>query len=136
MTIESRTEQLNAVRQFVSEAAREFGFSVEEVSKIALAVDEACTNVIKHAYKYDSSKHLTITIKPEKEKFEVLVTDTGLQFDPAGLQTPDMREYLAHFKKGGLGVYLMKNLMDEVEYQIDPGRKNEVRLIKYLNRQG
>ena len=136
LTIQSKTAELNKVREFVSAAAQEFGFSDEEVSTIALAVDEACTNVIKHAYKYDSSRSLSITINPDKKRFEVLVTDTGLQFDPDGLQTPDMREYIAHLRKGGLGVYLMKNLMDEVEYQIEPGRKNEVRLIKYLKHRG
>jgi len=132
LTIESRTEQLIAVREFVSAAARDFGFADEEISKIALAVDEACTNIIKHGYQYDSSKTITITIKPDKEAFEVLIKDTGARFNPEELQTPDMKEYLAQYKKGGLGVYLMKTLMDKVEYHIHPGEMNEVRLIKYL----
>jgi anti-sigma regulatory factor (Ser/Thr protein kinase) len=45
-----------------------------------------------------------------------------------------MREYLAHYRKGGLGMYLMKKLMDKVEYHLLPGKKNEVRLVKYLHR--
>ena len=44
-----------------------------------------------------------------------------------------MKEYLSHFRRGGLGVYLMKTLMDKIEYDFEPGRPNEVRLIKYLN---
>lgn len=134
LTIESRTEQLIAVRNFVSVAAQDFGFNDEEVSKIALAVDEACTNVIKHAYRFDATKRLKVTIKPARTRFEVLIADTGLRFDPNNLQTPDMREYLRNFKQGGLGVYLMKTLMDEVEYHMTPGKKNEVRLVKYLRR--
>ena len=134
LTIESRTEQLIAVREFVSAAARDFGFRDEEISKIALAVDEACTNIIKHGYRFDSSKNLTITIKPGNGAFEVLITDTGTRFNPDELQTPDMKEYLAQYKKGGLGVYLMKTLMDKVEYHIRPGEMNEVRLVKYLER--
>jgi serine/threonine-protein kinase RsbW len=55
LTIESRTERLIEVRDFVSTAAREFGFTDEEVSKIALAIDEACTNIIKHAYSISRS---------------------------------------------------------------------------------
>jgi len=134
MTIESRTERLIAVREFVSTLAREFGFGDEDISKIALAVDEACTNVIKHAYRHDPSQRLTITVRPGNDALEIVIVDNGLQFNPNDLQTPDMKEYLSHFKKGGLGVYLMKRLMDEVEYNIRPGMKNEVRLVKYLKR--
>lgn len=132
--IESKTERLIAVRDFVSMAAREFGFSDEEISKIALAVDEACTNVIKHAYKFDPAKKITVTVRRGDGAFEVSILDTGNQFNPAGVQTPDMKEYLTHFRRGGLGVYLMKTLMDKVEYNFAPGQPNEVRLIKYLSR--
>lgn len=131
--IESRTERLIAVRDFVSAAAREFGFADEEISKIALAVDEACTNVIKHAYEFDSGKEITVTVKRGNGAFEVAISDTGKQFNPSNLQPPDMKEYLTHFRRGGLGVYLMKTLMDKVEYNFEPGKPNEVRLIKYLS---
>jgi serine/threonine-protein kinase RsbW len=122
------------VRDFVSAAAQEFGFSDEETSKIALAVDEACTNVIKHAYAFDPSKKITVTVKRGNGTFEVSIFDTGRQFNPASVQTPDMKEYLSHFQRGGLGVLLMKTLMDKVEYSFSPGKPNEVRLIKYLPR--
>ena len=121
-----------AVREFVSASARKFGFSDEEVSKIALAVDEACTNVIKHAYKFDPTKEITVTVKPRGRTFEVSIKDHGKQFNPSDILAPDMKEYLSHFRRGGLGIYLMKSLMDKVEYDIEPGKKNEVRLIKYL----
>ena len=134
INIESKTDRLIAVRDFVSAAAREFGFSDEEISKIALAVDEACTNVIKHAYKFDPGKIITVKVKRGNGAFEVLVHDTGKQFNPAGVQTPDMKEYLTHSRRGGLGVYLMKTLMDKVEYNFAPGQPNEVRLVKYLSR--
>ena len=45
-----------------------------------------------------------------------------------------MKEYLEHYRQGGLGVYLMKRLMDKVEYDIEPGKQNEVRMVKYLHR--
>lgn len=132
--IESRTERLIAVREFVSAAARECGFPDDEVSKIALAVDEACTNVIKHAYRNDPTKKITVTVKSRAGGLEIAIADTGATFDPARVQTPDMKEYLSHYRHGGLGMYLMKSLMDKVEYKIDTGRRNEVRLTKYLAR--
>jgi serine/threonine-protein kinase RsbW len=134
LNIESRTDRLIAVREFVSAAARNFGFEEEDVSKITLAVDEACTNIIKHAYKFDPNKQITVTVTGRNGAFEVVIRDHGKEFDPARIQTPDMKEYLAHYRRGGLGVYLMKSLMDKVEYNITPGAMNEVRLIKYLPR--
>jgi serine/threonine-protein kinase RsbW len=132
--IESRTERLIAVRDFVSDAAREFGFADEDVNKIALAVDEACTNVIKHAYRFEPDKDITVTVRPNNAAFEISIMDSGTGFDPTRLHTPDMQDYFSHFRKGGLGVYLMKRLMDKVEYEMDPGKRNEVRLTKYLSR--
>ncbi len=132
--IESRTDRLIAVREFVSDAARLFGFSDEDVSKIALAVDEACTNVIKHAYKYDPTKEITVTVRTDNNTFQVIIQDTGTQFDPSRVQSPDMREYMKNYRRGGLGMHLMKSLMDSVEYNIAPGKSNEVRLTKNLHR--
>jgi serine/threonine-protein kinase RsbW len=132
--IESRTERLIAVREFVSSAAREFGFNDEDIGKIALAVDEACTNIIKHAYRFDPNKEITVSIRQKNGAFEVSILDSGAGFDPARIPTPDMKEYLSHFRRGGLGIYLIKSLMDKVEYGNGPGQSNEVRLTKYLAR--
>jgi serine/threonine-protein kinase RsbW len=131
--IESRTERLIAVREFVSDAARDFGFTEEEIGKIALAVDEACTNVIKHAYKYDPSKRISITIRVKNGAFQVAIRDTGGQFNPDGIRPPDLKNYLTHPHRGGLGVHLMRSLMDKVEYEVMP-ESNEVRLTKFLPR--
>jgi serine/threonine-protein kinase RsbW len=132
LTIESRTERLIAVREFISGAARECGFGEEDISKIALAVDEACTNIIKHAYKYDPNESITVTVSTRNGAFEVAIRDSGRDFHPETISTPDMREYLEHYRRGGLGVYLMRSLMDKVEYDIRPGVANIVRLTKFL----
>jgi serine/threonine-protein kinase RsbW len=132
--IESRTERLVDVRDFVSAAARECGFPDDEVSKIALAVDEACTNVIKHAYRNNPAKKISVSVRRKSGGLEIVITDSGAGFDPSRIQKPDMKEYLSHYRHGGLGMYLMRSLMDKVEYKIDSGRRNEVRMIKYLSR--
>ncbi len=131
-TISSTTDNLLTVRRFVADAARNFGFSDEETSKIVLAVDEACTNIIKHAYLNAPDKTIHITINIKKNRFDVLISDQGKSFDPKTLRPLDLKEHLTHYRRGGLGVYLMKSLMDEVEYRSLGGRKNEVRLTKYL----
>jgi len=132
LTILSRTEKLSLVRDFVSESARKFGFDEESINKIALAVDEACTNVIKHSYKFATDKDITIRINATTDKFEVLIEDHGISFDPEKIQAPNMKEYLTQYRRGGLGMFLMKSLMDKVEYKAYPGSRNEVRLVKFL----
>ena len=131
-TIKSKTEHLLDVREFISSAAQRLGFSDEETSKIVLAVDEACTNIIKHAYQYDPNKEIRISINTTKGALEILIEDEGKSFNPLTVKPPDLKQHLKQFRRGGLGVYLMKTLMDEVEYNLNPGKKNVVRLLKYL----
>jgi serine/threonine-protein kinase RsbW len=133
LNISSRTEKLSTVREFVSDAARDFGFDDETVSKISLAVDEACTNIIKHAYEYATNKEIEITVVTNKQQFEIIITHQGKLLDPKMLKAPDMKEYLVHPRRGGLGIHLMRLLMDNVEYKIRPDQKCEVHLLKKLS---
>lgn len=133
-TILSRTDHLLEVRDFVSEAARQFGFSEEDVANIVLAVDEACTNIIKHAYQYAPDKEILIAISRNDGAFEVRIKDNGRSFNPDSLKAPDLKRNLSHHRRGGLGVYLMKKLMDKVEYNFASGDSNEVSLVKYLSK--
>jgi serine/threonine-protein kinase RsbW len=132
LTVPSQTAKLKRVRRFVAAAAKRFGFSIDDASKIALAVDEACTNIIKHAYNFAEDKIIHLSILMRDGKFEVLITDHGKPFDPNSVRLPVMKEYLSHYRHGGLGMYLMKSLMDRVEYRIRPGLKNQVSLVKFL----
>jgi serine/threonine-protein kinase RsbW len=130
----SRTDNLFEVREFVGEEARAFGFSDEDAANIVLAVDEACTNIIKHAYQYATDKEIEVSILPQHRSFEIRIFDNGKSFDPTKIRRPDLKEHIGHRKRGGLGVYLMKKLMDKVEYNFHRGKRNEVRLIKYLSK--
>lgn len=138
LEINSKTELLTDVRKFVSDAAKRFGFLEDDVSKIELAVDEACTNIIKHAYRYDPDGKIKITISrlfsdDQLKKFVIRIFDNGLSFDSSTYPLPDMKEYFKRLKPGGLGIVLMKKLMDEVEYDIKPGISNSIQLVKYLS---
>ena len=128
----SQTEKLSLVREFVSEAAGKFGFDEESINKISIAVDEACTNIIKHSYDFASNKNIEITIIMNESKFEIVISHQGKSFDPEAVKPPDMKEYLSHFRRGGLGMHLMRSLMDRVEYTMTPAKRNEVHLIKFL----
>ncbi|MBI4548636.1 MAG: ATP-binding protein [Ignavibacteriae bacterium] len=130
--IHSQTEKLEFVRTFISEAAQQFGFDEDSVQNIVLAVDEACTNIIKHSYEYASNKDIDIRIMTDDHRFEIIITHQGKPFDPKSVEIPDMPAYLASYRKGGLGMYIMRAMMDEIEYKKLPNNITEVHLIKYL----
>jgi len=132
----STTTALSDVREFVNERAVRFGFGDKEVSEITLAVDEACTNVIKHAYKGDPETEFEIKIIASGMEFEIVVRDWGATFRPEEVPVPDIRDKMKKHKAGGLGIFLMRKLMDSVEYtgsrdSVERGA-NEVRLVRYL----
>ena len=98
-----------------------------------LAVDEACTNIIKHAYKSFPDGELSIKLDHDKKKFTITILDFGSSFDPDIIPKPDLQRYYKERKVGGLGMYLMKTLMDEVKYSSVPGKYNKVLLTKNIN---
>jgi serine/threonine-protein kinase RsbW len=134
IVVKSTTDNLAQIREFVRSTAQEIGFSDDITGKIILAVDEACTNIIKHAYKYSPNGEINITIYSDNKKFSISITDSGNHFDPNKIPEPNLTEYFMQKRVGGLGMYLIKKLMDEVQYSTLSGNKNQVTLIKYLSR--
>lgn len=133
LLIKSRTENLAAVRDFISSAVREVDVPQEITGDIVLAVDEACTNIIKHAYKFFTDGDIAIKIKYSAKKITVEITDHGAPFAPDSVPTPDLKKYFEEKRVGGLGMYLMKSLMDNIEYKSVPGKYNQVFLTKRFN---
>ena len=129
----SHTDFLDLIRDFISKLSVYAGFGEENVYKISLAVDEACTNVIRHAYDEVDTRLIDIEIEISDGQFTVIVSDTGKGFNPDEIKEPDLQDYILRHKVGGFGLYLMKTLMDEVEFSIKPGVRNAVRMTKYLD---
>ena len=134
LRIPSITENLQMIRVFVLKIAAKVGFNEETQEQIALSVDEACTNVIKHAHHHNARRLMDIKIETDANKIKITITDKGKGFDITKLQDPDIEKYIKESKHGGLGIYLIKTLMDEVNYEFNPGVKNQVQLIKYLQK--
>lgn len=134
LKIPSQTDNLEIIRYVVAKVARQVGFNNDDVSKIELAVDEACSNVIKHAYDTDLNNFIEVVIQIDYQKLMVIVTDRGKGFSPRNIKLPNMKNYLAEMRTGGLGIYLIETLMDEVDFEIKPGVKNQVKMIKYFNK--
>ena len=129
ISVQASTKHLAEVRNFVAKYAAEFGFKKQDVADIRLAVDEAYTNIIKHSYKNDEKQSVDIELGYDNDRFWISLLDTGDAFDPSTYSQPDVRQKIKEKKRGGVGVYLIRKLMDNVEY-LKQGSKNEIRMIK------
>jgi len=127
----SISEFLEIIRDFIKKIASNVGFIEEDVYKIQLSVDEACTNVINHAYDEITRSVMRVEVKVDEEKMDVSVIDYGRGFEPNIIKSPNMREYLKEYKRGGLGIHLIKKLMDEVKFSDTPFKKNKITMTIY-----
>ena len=126
--------ELKKIRDFIQSKAERFGFSNEEAQKIALAVDEACTNLIKHAFNYDNSRNICVQIETGKNQFTVSILDDGAPFNPIEVEEMNKKEYFENYKQGGLGIQIMRKIMDDISYTPSDGSnpKNILKLKKVL----
>ena len=136
--VESRV--LTYLRSIASQVARTVGFKEEQIDQIEMAVDEACANVVKHAYGDEMSRadrkrqecvlKMRIVIGPDRLKFCIIDHGVGVNNKPSGASSVD--EYIERGASGGLGVYIIRNFMDEVEYLSPPGAGTTLTMTKYL----
>lgn len=124
MRIHASTENLAVIRDFVSGHARDHSFTESQINDIRLAVDEACTNVIKHAYNYNEKEQFLIDLDFNTNSLTITITDQGSGFNFNTYQKPNLKERIKQKKRGGMGIYLIRNLMDEVSYYSDHNRNS------------
>jgi anti-sigma regulatory factor (Ser/Thr protein kinase) len=130
LTVPGRLEDLATICEFVGQAAKQAGASKRATFDIQLAVDEACTNIIEHAYG-GSGGEICLRCECDGNDFEVVIRDHGRPFDPQAVPAPDVQAELDKRQEGGLGVYFMRCLMDEVRFHFDL-QSNELRMVKHL----
>ncbi|HXF86638.1 MAG TPA: ATP-binding protein [Anaerolineales bacterium] len=125
-------EFLDEIRNFVGDIARRGGFSDKAVYNIQLATDEAASNIIEHAYKGVSNGVLELSCDVSNDAITIVLVDHGKPFDPSQIPAPDVKADLSKRKIGGLGLFLMRKLMDEVRYEAHPEQnRNVLTMIKY-----
>ena len=129
LSVHASTEHLAEVRNFVARHALHFGFEKQAVSDMRLAVDEAFTNIIKHAYKNDARQSVEIALGHNGNTFWISLLDSGQSFSLKDYEKPDLERKIKCKKRGGVGVYLIKKLMDDVKY-FQRGSFNEIRMTK------
>lgn len=129
---QTRTEELHRIREVVEGEAILFGFDRETAFQMALAVDEACTNIIKHSYAGNPGQVFDLEIATLGDRFIVVLTDRGKSFDPNNLPKLDMKRYFEQCIRGGLGVHIIRLVMDDVAYNVTTNHANQLRMVKYL----
>jgi anti-sigma regulatory factor (Ser/Thr protein kinase) len=132
LIVPGRFERLIEIAEFVTQAAREAGLNDDEVFHVEMAVDEACSNVIEHAYASQRGDIDLACTCPTTGQFEVVIRDSGQPFDPAEVPAPSVGTVpnLDDLNEGGLGLYFMRKLMDEVRFEYVPGQGNRLTMLK------
>jgi serine/threonine-protein kinase RsbW len=127
----AKFEYLDEIREFVGDIARKGGFDEKAVYNIQLATDEAASNIIEHAYEGITNGVLELSCGMRGNVLTVVLVDHGEAFDPSEIPIPDLKADLSDRKIGGLGIFLMRKLMDEVHYESHPEKNsNTLMMIK------
>jgi serine/threonine-protein kinase RsbW len=120
LRIKGTLENLSQIGDFIYDALNSFGLDVRKIFDVQLAVDELCTNIISYGYTTEAGM-IDISCSMDDNEIVVIIKDKGKPFNPMSVEPPDLDASLEERKIGGLGIYLARSLMDEVEYEFIDG---------------
>ena len=126
----AKFENLDEIREFVGTIARDGGFGDKDVYNIQLATDEAASNIIEHAYEKIKDGVLELSCGVKDGLITIVLIDHGESFDPSEIPLPDLKADLSDRKIGGLGIFLMRKLMDDVHYEVKSNNSNVLTMTK------
>lgn len=130
-TFPANYKSLAIISNFIVNQAEQAGFTPKEIYAIQTAVDEACSNIIDHAYGGENLGDIKIKVKESTKKIQIILVDQGEPFIPEDVPAPDISSPLEIRKERGLGIYFMRNLMDQVVFDFSPTKGNTLTLVKY-----
>ena len=129
ISIPSQTAFLGLIRELTRKMSACAGFDAGIAEQVALAVDEATTNVIEHAYHGAGDKRVELRLEDRGPELWVEILDSGARVDPRRFPEVDLERYKSERRTGGLGVHLMGKIMDSVSFE-RRARRNVCRLAK------
>lgn len=129
LNISCQTSALSELRAFLQGALAGFSLSDMEKHQVTLAVEEVCANLIIHSHGCNPQDHIQLRIKETGQKLIFEITDQGIAFNILEYEVPDLKKVMVEKRKGGLGIILVKKIMDEIEFESKNGI-NTCRLIK------
>ena len=129
ITIPAQMSYLIQVRNFIEHIGKRYKYSEKMVNSFKLVVDEACTNIIRHGYRDIKNGEIQLKAIIRRLSLTIILVDQGISYDPRQANTPDLAKYVDIGKKGGLGILMMRKLMDDIQYVVTE-KGNEFRLTK------
>ncbi len=132
LRIKALLENVPLAMDCVAEWAQKIGLDKRTLYEIQLAVDEACANVADHAYSGEEPGDMEVSCYLEGRLFTIRVRDWGRGFDPASVVVPNVDASLEERSLGGLGLFIVRQVMDHVQFTVDPEIGNELRMTKRL----
>ncbi len=123
-------DSLQSVCEFVTHFAEEAGLDEETIRAMELAVDEACTNIVEYAYRDRQDGTIECTCTDRDNSLVISLRDQGRPFDPMSVPEPNLSANLAERRGGGLGIYLMRRLMDEIDFDFSESG-NVLTMVKH-----
>ena len=141
LTFPGRYDEIKNICTFVVQGAAEAGLDDTAVFHIELACDEACTNIIEHAYGGEDKGNIVVTCQIDDDKFLITLQDNGRSFNPADIPDPAIPEddksnnseiQYDQLQVGGLGIHFMRKLMDNVVFEFDQKSGNRLTLTKNI----
>jgi serine/threonine-protein kinase RsbW len=130
MTFPGQFDSLAEIGEFVTRAAGAAGMDRDAVYAVEMAVDEACSNIIQHAYGGEGRGEIECTCQVNRDKLIVTLRDYGYPFNPSSVPEPDINAALEDRREGGLGLYLIRKLMDEVRFEFTSDSGNVLTMVK------
>ncbi|TFH01383.1 MAG: HAMP domain-containing protein [Calditrichales bacterium] len=129
ITIPAQMSYMGQVRDYIEHIGSKYKYSDKIINSYKLVIEEACTNIIRHGYRDIKGGEISLKAIIRQQSLTIVIIDQGISYDPRQAQTPDLEKYIQIGKKGGLGIFMMRKLMDDVQYNIT-SRGNELRLTK------
>jgi serine/threonine-protein kinase RsbW len=124
-----RYASLAKIGDFVRKVAQDAGFESFAIYSIEMAVDEACSNIIEHAYAGEGKGSIRCTCTVDDQELKIMLQDTGQSFDPSAIPQPNLSDNINEREAHGLGLYFIRQWMDEVYFETT-GTSNTLTMVK------
>ena len=121
LTIEARLENIEKAIDFINAELQDHGCTVDVMQRIDLALEEMLVNISNYAYKEETGNASISISFPEEGVVLLDISDSGIPYDPTKREDPNVTIPLKQRKKGGLGIYMTKMVMDEMNYVYEDG---------------
>jgi len=131
LTFKNEEQELSRVAEFMENVCDELQLDMHVAMKLQVAIEEMVTNVIFYAYPEGTSANITLTVESDEKELTFVLSDTGKPFDPTAKKDADIDVNPMDREQGGMGILIVKNIMNDVSYQ-RLGDTNQLTMKKKL----